>query len=100
MQASRFPRPLAQRFPANLADVAERVAALLQRTLVLEDGCNVVNYPAVISPGYTAGQPTVTMPDGSTAGPFPCLSSYTPLAGDEVLLLPLGQSYVVAGTYS
>lgn len=100
MQQGRFPRPLAQRFPANLADLAERVAQLLQRTLVLEDGCNVVNYPATISATYTSGQPTVVMPDGSTAGPFPCLNSYTPHAGDHVLLLPLGQSYVVAGTYS
>lgn len=100
MQQSRYPRPLTQRFSANMADLVERVAQLLQRTLVLEDGCNVVNYPATISPGYTSGQPTVTMPDGSTAGPFPCLSPYTPHAGDQVLLLPLGQSYIVAGTYS
>lgn len=100
MQQGRFPRALVQRFPANLADLAERVALLLQRTIVLEDGCNVVNYPATISPGYTSGQPTVVLPNGSSAGPYPCLTSYTPVAGDQVLLLPLGQSYIVAGTYS
>lgn len=100
MQRTRFPRPPAQRFGANLADLAEAVALLLQRTLVLEDGCNVVAYPATISADYSAGRPTVVMPDGSTAGPYPCLTSYTPHAGDTVVMIPLGQSYVIAGTYS
>jgi len=100
MQRSRYARPLEQRFPANLADLAEAVALLLQRTLVLEDGVHVVNYVATISAGYVSGQPTVLMPDGSTGGPFPCWSGYTPHAGDTVLMVPNGQSFVILGTFA
>lgn len=100
MRRGRYPLALAQRLPANLEDLREFVALLLQRTLVLEDGCNVVNYVATISATYTSGQPTVTMPDGSTGGPFPVWSGYTPHANDTVLMVPNGQSFVILGTFA
>lgn len=96
---ARMARDPKQRFGVNLGQLADTVKMLVQRTVVLEDGCYVTPYPAQISPGYTSGQPTVVMPNGATKGPYPCLSSYTPTAGDQVLLIPVGQSYVVAGTY-
>lgn len=97
---AKFPKPPAQRFGANMGELATQVALLLQKTLVLEDGAYVVNYVATISAGYTSGQPTVLMPDGSTAGPYPCLSSYTPHASDTVLMVPNGQSYIILGTFA
>lgn len=100
MRQGRYPAALAQRFPANLADLAERVAQLMQRTLVLEDGANVVNYIATISASYTSGQPTVTMPDGSIGGPYPCWNGYTPHANDTVIMIPNGQSFVILGTFA
>jgi len=97
---TRMPMPPQQRFKKGLSDVGARLGLLERRTLVLEDGVNVVNYVATISPGYTSGQPTVVLPNGTTLGPFPCLDSYTPVANDVVLMLPNGQSYVIAGTFS
>jgi hypothetical protein len=99
-QAPKFPVHPAARFRVSLEVLAEIVTRLVQRTLVLEDGVNVVNYVATISASYTSGQPTVVMPNGDTAGPFPCLDTYTPHANDVVLMVPNGQSYVIAGTFA
>lgn len=97
---TQMPRPPQQRFKKGLATVGDTLGMLLRKTLVLEDGCNVVNYVATISAGYSSGQPTVVMPDGSTAGPYPVLHGYTPVAGDVVVMIPNGQSYIIAGAFA
>lgn len=48
---------------------------------------------------YTTGKPTVQF-DGETspsAKQYPYLASYTPVAGDRVLLVRVGNSWVIQG---
>lgn len=55
---------------------------------------------ATIDPGYTSGAPQVIL-DGSTnvsPGGLPVLAGYSPKAGDRVILLPVGNTYVVLGS--
>lgn len=50
-----------------------------------------------VDPAYASGRPRVTL-DGTTAlspAGFPRNNNYTPVAGDRVLLLPVGSSFVV-----
>lgn len=52
-----------------------------------------------VDPAYASGSPKVKF-DGDTVlslQGFARLASYTPAAGDRVLLLPVGNSYVVIG---
>lgn len=100
MQPPKYPLNPADRFRSNLGSLAEQVGMLLRKTLVLEDGVNVVNYVATISASYTSGQPTVVMPNGDEAGPFPVWSGYTPHANDVVLMVPNGQSFIILGTFA
>jgi microcystin-dependent protein len=55
-----------------------------------------------VDPGYTSGSPRVTFDGESTMSTklYPCLGSYSPAAGDRVLLLPVGTGYVVVGAVS
>lgn len=96
---------MTQRFPATALEAFEKfvkqLAADVQRmktvTAVLEPGCYVISYIGTIPGSYTSGDPTVTLPAGNTIGPCRHVASYTPHAGDTVLLVPAGQSYIVVG---
>jgi len=96
-----FPLPLEARFTEALRKIVARITRLEQRTLVLDPGCYVVCYTGQIPGSYVSGDPTVVITGQSTAtGPYQHLTSYTPHANDTVLLIPVGQTYIVAGTYT
>jgi hypothetical protein len=54
---------------------------------------------AVIDPAYATGNPKVTFEGESTmsAKGYPFLSSYTPVASERVVLLPIGTTYLILG---
>ena len=96
-----FPVPLEGRFAKAMGELLKRVARLESRTVVLDPGCWVTPYTGTIPGSYTTGDPTVILTGQSTPiGPFKTLTWYTPHAGDQVLLIPAGNTYIVAGTYS
>lgn len=55
--------------------------------------------PATIDTNYSSGRPKLLF-DGETVASgkqYPYLSSYTPVAGDRVLLARVSSSYVILG---
>lgn len=52
-----------------------------------------------IPASYTTGKPTVQFDGESSASTkqYPYLASYTPVAGDRVLLVRIGNSWVIQG---
>jgi hypothetical protein len=54
---------------------------------------------ATIDPAYTTGNPKVTFEGESTmsAKGYPFLSSYTPVATERVVLVPVGTTYLIMG---
>lgn len=96
-----FPLPTADRFPELLRDFQRRLRRLEGKCLVLDTGNYVTPYIGVIPGSYTSGDATVVLLGQSTPiGPFKSLSSYSPTAGATVLLIPVGQTYIIAGTFS
>ena len=96
-----FPQPLEGRFGALIGRLVARLNKIEARTAVLDSGVLVCNRTGQIPGSYTSGDPTVVLSGQAAAtGPYPCLSTYTPAANAVVLLVPLGQSYIVVGTYS
>lgn len=52
-----------------------------------------------VDPAYASGRPKIIF-DGETTvsgKKYPCLASYTPAAGDRVLMLKVAGSYVILG---
>lgn len=94
---NRFPVPLEQRFEQFMKQAATDLQKLKTITAVMEVGCYVNGYVGTIPGTYTSGDPTVTLATGTVLGPLQHLASYSPAAGDTVLLVPVGQTYVVAG---
>ncbi|MFJ9771246.1 hypothetical protein ACIRVF_08375 [Kitasatospora sp. NPDC101157] len=95
-----YPRPLEQRFPAELQAMQLRLSRLETRTAGIDSGWPLAALPAVIDPAYTTGQPKAFLNGATTlTGPYQRLSSYTPTAGDHVLAVPVGaqQTYVILG---
>lgn len=95
-----YPPPLLQRFSATLQALQQDVAKLKTRTAGIDSGFPLMCLPGVIDSGYTSGDPKVYVNGAATlSGPFQRLASYTPTAGDPVLLVPVGvlQSYIVLG---
>lgn len=102
-----YPAELTRRFAAQLSDVFRRVRLLEQRTAGIDAGMPLAVLPAVIDPAYVSGDPKALI-NGSSAltGPYKHLSSYTPVASDPVLVVPvpatgvaLTATYVVLGKY-
>jgi hypothetical protein len=89
-----------ERFTAALSGYARRIAILETRTSGIDSGFPLMLLPGVVDPGYVAGDPMVHV-NGAAAltGPYQHLASYTPAAGDSVLLAPVGalKTYVVLG---
>lgn len=96
-----MPKPPEQRLPDLIATIIKRLVRLEGRTQVLDPGCFVVCYTGTIPGTYTSGDPTVVITGQTTPiGPLKTLNWYTPHANDQVLLIPAGQTYIVAGSYS
>lgn len=99
---TQFPQKLGQdRIAKTHKTTQDRLARLENRTLGIDSGMPVALLPGVIDSGYTSGDPHVLV-NGSTTltGPYQHLSSYTPVAGDSVILAPVGgtlKAYVVLG---
>lgn len=63
------------------------------------------NRPALlgrVDPAYTSGSPRVTFDGESTMSTkaYPFVRSYVPVAGDRVLLVPVGTTYLIVGAIS
>ncbi len=98
MSASgRFSLSPEQRFEDFIRQASARLRVLEQLAVLLEPGCLVTAYTGTIPGTYTSGQPTVALASGTVLGPLDYLASYTPAAGDTVLCVPAGQSYIVVG---
>jgi hypothetical protein len=96
-----FPRPVGDRFNQLLASLAARLRKVEAKTVTLDTGVLVCNRVGTIPGSYTSGDATVLFAGQSAAsGPYPSLSTYTPHAGDTVLCVPNGQSYVILGKFS
>lgn len=78
--------------------IQSRLAVLEARTAGIDSGVPLMALPAQIDPGYTAGDPQAYI-NGAAAlsGPYQHLASYTPAAGDQVAVLPVGTTYIVLG---
>lgn len=96
---ARYLPPLADRFAAGVKDLVARVGALEARTAMLNGADRLYALWGTVDPGYTAGDPQVTVDgDAGLTGPYPYLRPYAPAPSDRVLLVPSGASYAVAGT--
>jgi hypothetical protein len=58
------------------------------------------NRMAVIDAAYTTGNPKVTFEGDTTLSTqgFEYIRPYTPVAGARVVMLPIGHTYVIAGS--
>ena len=95
-----YPPVLDRRFAATLADVLRRLTKLESRTAAIDSGFPLAALPAVINPGYTSGDPTAYINGGPVlTGPYQHLASYTPVASDTVVVLPVGvlKTYIILG---
>lgn len=92
------------RLAANGKSTQQRLAKLESRTAGIDSGFPLGLLPGVISSSYTSGDPMVAVNGAAEAtGPYKYLTSYTPAAGDSVILAPVGGSmkaYVVIGKVS
>ncbi len=102
-----YPGNLKIRWPQDLAALMRRVRSLEARTAAIDSGMPLAMLPAQIDPAYSGtGDPQVYA-NGSTTltGPYNHLASYTPTAGDLVLIAPIPltaqggsvTSYVILG---
>lgn len=94
---NRFPVTPEERFEQFVKQAASDLQRLKTVTANLEVGCYTAAYIGTIPGTYTSGDPTVTLNTGVVLGPLQHLTSYTPVAGDTVLIVPVGQTYIVAG---
>lgn len=94
--SGRYPPAPAERFAEGTGQLAADVARLKTVASVLEPGCLVTCYLGTIPAGYTSGHPTVTLDSGTVLGPLQYANTYTPHAGDRVLCVPAGQTYIIA----
>jgi hypothetical protein len=101
---TQYPPPFGkERFSAALQGLQRRITKLESRTSGIDSGFPFAVLPAEIDPDYSgSGSPQVYVNGSSTlSGPYQCLASYTPAAGDTVLIVPVGalQTYFVLGKY-
>jgi hypothetical protein len=98
---TQYPAPFGwDRVVASMQDLRTRVKLLESRTAGIDSGFPLMALPGVIDSAYTSGDPHVFINGSATlSGPYQHLASYTPVASDSVLLIPVPalQAYVVAG---
>lgn len=102
-----YPDSLQVRWASTLRDLLHRVRNLEVRTAGIDSGMPLGILPGVVDSGYTSGNPKVNVNgSGTLSGPYDYLASYTPAAGDAVIVAPIpvtGQSggavtaYIVLG---
>lgn len=95
-----YPPELSRRFAATITEMQRRLTKMESRTAAIDSGWPLAALPAVIDAGYTSGDPNVYINGSVTlTGPYQHLASYTPAAGDSVIVLPVGatRTYVVLG---
>jgi hypothetical protein len=84
-----YPAELTRRFAQQLQQLRRDVTKLQNRTAGIDSGATLAVLPAVISSGYTSGNPSVYINGSETlTGPCQYLESYSPAAGDAVLVIP------------
>lgn len=89
-----------ERMSALITGLQRRVGKLETRTAGIDSGFPLMLRTGVIDSGYTSGDPMAHFNGASAlSGPYQHLASYTPAAGDTVVLAPIGalQSYVILG---
>jgi hypothetical protein len=90
-----------QRAAQTFGAMHSRLRKLEARTAGIDSGFPLMMLPAVIDSGYSGSGDPMAYVNGaaSLSGPFACLSSYAPLAGDAVLMMPLpaARTYVILG---
>jgi hypothetical protein len=99
---TQYPANITQRFGQTMQALQRRVVKLETRTNGIDSGFPLAMLPGVIDAAYASGDPNVYVNGAATlSGPYPHLASYTPVAGDQVLLAPVGAitSYVILGKY-
>lgn len=79
------------------------ISTLIDKVADIEKKVAQENKPyqlATVDPDYISGKPKLTFHGSSKLSPFgfTCLSSYTPVAGDIVLVAVVGGGYVVLGS--
>lgn len=96
---TQYPSGLDDRFAADLGALYRRVTMLENRTGNIDSGTLIQTLTGTIDPAYTGvGNPSVQISGAaSLTGPYQYLSGYAPAAGDNVLLVPSGTTYVIAG---
>ena len=97
---TRYTVPLGTRFAQGFQDVQRRVRTLEARSMGIDSGFPLMALTGFIDPAYSSGDPMVLI-NGATvlSGPYSHLSSYTPAANDQVLVIPVvsQQTYIVIG---
>ena len=99
---TQYARPIPQRFQATLVAIQARLTRVETRTAGIDSGFPLMVLPGVIDSAYVSGNPQVYVNGAATlSGPYSYLASYTPAAGDQVILVPVGalQSYIIIGKY-
>ena len=100
-----YPDDLSRRFDQQIQQLMRDVARLMSRTAGIDSGMPLAVLPGVIDPGYNSGDPNAFVNGASTlTGPYQHLASYSPSAGDTVLMIPvpltatgLTSSYIILG---
>jgi hypothetical protein len=102
-----YPTELGRRFAADLREMRRAITKLQSRTAGIDSGAPLAALPAVIDAAYSSGNPKAHINGSATlTGPYQHLTSYTPAAGDSVLVLPTPvtapgvTAYVVLGKLS
>ncbi len=97
---TRYPVPMPDRFANGFRDVQKRVRTLEMRSMGIDSGFPLMAVPGQIDPAYSSGDPMVLVNGAATlSGPYQYVASYTPAAGDPVLLVPIvsQRTYAVIG---
>jgi hypothetical protein len=96
------PKPVTARHADTMTKLIRQVTKLQSRTAAIDSGFPLATLPGVISESYTgSGNPQVYVNGSSElSGPYAFLGTYKPVAGQAVLLQPVGaqQTYVIAGS--
>lgn len=99
----QHPLPLTARFEAKLREIQSRLRTVEVRTMGIDSGFPLMALPAQIDPSYSSGDPKAFINGAATlTGPYQYVASYTPAAGDQVLVVPVValRTYIVIGRLS
>jgi len=84
-----------------MTSMRQRITKLESRTAAIDSGFPLAALPAVIDATYSGSGDPMAYINGAAAltGPYQYLAAYTPVAGDSVLVLPVGalQTYIILG---